>query len=179
MAQYPPSFDGNPLSYGFALFSLTLICAFSIATLLHFLFESRLDQLLKRQMPGYCPSPRLQWSSPLSIHRMIVTGFLFTILFGAFPDVLVLFAWGEGTRRTMDILFLLDRIGDALTFVPFTAAIFLTAWGSQVVPQQLVRDTPVGLRRPTWRTVRDQFKIVGMVLIIAAGVTLAKASAGT
>ena len=28
---FPPSFEGSPWSYGFALFSLTLICALSFA----------------------------------------------------------------------------------------------------------------------------------------------------
>lgn len=176
-AAYPPSFDGNPWSYGFALFSLTLICAFAVAMLLHFMFESRARKAAYKVF-GQLPERPLPWASPLVIHRMIVTGFLLTVLFGAFPDVLVLFAWGEGSRATMDALFLIDRIGDGLTFAPFTAAVALSAWGSQVVPQQLIRDTPVTVRAPTWRTIKDQAKITGMVLIIAAGVTIAKAKVG-
>lgn len=175
---YPPSFDGNPWSYGFALFSLTLICAFAIAMLMHFVFETRARRAAYKAFGQIEPQYRVPWASPLTIHRMIVTGFLLTVLVGAFPDVLLLFAWGEASNRTMDTLFLIDRIGDGLTFAPFTAAVALSAWGSQVVPQQLIRDTPATVRKPTWRTVKDQAKITAMVLIIAIGVTIAKASVG-
>jgi len=174
---YPPSFAGNPWSYGFALFSLTLICAFAIAMLMHFVFETRARRAALKAFHQF-PQPPLSWASPLTIHRSIVICFLCTILLGAFPDVLVLFAWGEASNRTMDALFLLDRIGDGLTFAPFTAAVAFSAWGAQVVPQQLIRDTPVTVRPPTWRTIKDQVKIVAMVLIIATGVTIAKAKVG-
>lgn len=174
---YPPNFDGNPVSYGFALFSLTLICAFSVAMLLQYMFEVRARRAAYRAF-GQRPQPPLLWANPLTIHRCIVICFLSTILLGAFPDVLVLFAWGEASTRTMDFLFLLDRIGDGLTFVPFTGAVAFSAWGRQVVPQQLIRDTHVAVRAPSWRTVKDQAKIVAMVSIIAIGVTIAKANVG-
>lgn len=174
---YPPSFDGNPWSYGFALFSLTLICAFAIAMFLQFLFEGRARRAAMKAF-GQTPQPPLPWASPLTIHRSIVMCFLATILLGAFPDVLLLFAWGEAQAPTLDFLFLLDRICDGLTFAPFTAAIALSAWGAQVVPQQLIRDTPVTVGAFKWRTIKDQTKIVVMVLIIALGVTIAKAKVG-
>lgn len=171
---YPPSFAGNPWSYGFALFSLTLICAFAIAQLLHFVFEARARRAALKVF-DQTPEPPIPFASPLAIHKMIVSCYLFTILFGAFPDVLVLFAWGEAEPATMDALFLIDRVGDGLTFLPFSIAAGLSAWGSQVVPQQLIRDSHVRVRAPTWRTIRNQAKIVIMVLIIASGVTIAKA----
>lgn len=176
LSRYPPSFEGNPWSYGFALFSLTLICALAIAMLMHMLFESRAKHAAY-QMLGQDPPPPEPWASPLTIHRSIVACFLMTILFGAFPDVLILFLWGDAAPETMDLLFFTDRVGDGLTGIPFTAAAALTAWGSQVVPQQLIRNTPIPVRAPTWRTFKDQAKIAGMVLFIALGVTLAKAGA--
>lgn len=178
LSPYPPSFDGNPWSYGFALFSLTLICALSIALLMQFLFEARARRAAWRMtaVVGHQGEPGL--ATPLGIHRMIITGFVVTILIGALPDVLVLFAWGEATMATMDNLFLLDRIGDGLTFAPFSFSCALSAWGLQVLPQQLVTETKVQLRPPTWRTLKGQAKIIGMILVVAAGVTFAKATAG-
>lgn len=171
---YPPSFEGNPWSYGFALFSLTLICALAIAMLMHIVFEVRAKRAAFAMLNQEPPPPE-PWASPLTIHRTIVTCFLLTILCGAFPDVLILFSWGEAAPATMDALFFADRIGDGLTGLPFTCAAILSAWGSQVVPQQLIRNTPIPVRPPTWRTFKDQFKIAAMVLLIALGVTLAKA----
>lgn len=175
---YPPSFEGNPLTYGFALFSLTLICAFSVAMLMQFVFEARARRAVQEINELLPYDEPLSWSSPLTIHRCIVSCFLFTILFGAFPDVILLFAWGEATRDTMDTLFLIDRIGDGLVFLPFSAAVALSAWGRQVIPQQLIRNPHIAVRRPNWRTIKDQVKIAVMVLIIATGVTLAKAKVG-
>lgn len=176
LSRYPPSFEGNPWSYGFALFSLTLISALSIAMLMHMVFETRAKHAAY-QMLGQVPPPPEPWASPLTIHRVIVTCFLLTILCGAFPDVIILLAWGEAADTTMDALFFADRIGDGLTGLPMVAAALLTAWGSQVVPQQLIRNTPIPVRAPTWRTFKDQAKIAGMVLFIAFGVTVAKAGA--
>ncbi len=173
---FPPSFNGNPWSYGFALFSLTLICAFASAMLLHFIFEARAKRAAL-ELFDMDPVNPVPWSSPLTIHRMIVTGFLLTVLFGAFPDVLVMFWWGEASDSTMNMLFLIDRIGDGLTFAPFSMAVAMSAWGSQVLPQQLIR-VPARVRRPTLRTISDELKIAGLVLIIAIGVTLAKANIG-
>lgn len=173
---FPPSFEGNPLSYGFALFSLTLICALSIGMLLQFWFEARARKAAQKIAINLV-CEKVPFASPLSIHRWIIAGFLVTILFGALPDVLVLFAWGEATNETMECLFLADRIGDGLTVAPFTCAAVLSAWGLQVVPQQLVRETRVLLQRPRWETVKAQTKIAATVLVLAIGVTVAKASA--
>lgn len=177
LSPYPPSFDGNPWSYGFALFSLTLICALSLAMLLHFIFESRARAAAWRMSAVPTPRP-VPFASPLAIHRMIITGFLLTILLGAFPDVLLLYAWGEADTSTIDALFLADRICDGMTSFPLLWSAALTAWGAQVVPQQLISSADIQIRAPQWRTIAGQLKIVGMVLIIAAGVTIAKAKAG-
>jgi hypothetical protein len=177
ISAYPPSFEGNPWSYGFALFSLTLICALALAMLLQRLFERRATHAAIKSMGQERLKP-LSWANPLTIHRWITTCFLLTILSGAFPDVLVLFAWGEASARTMNVLFLIDRVGDGLTFLPFSVAVGLSAWGRQVVPQSLIRDTNLPVRPPHWKEVKDHIKIVAMVMIIATGVTIAKANLG-
>lgn len=173
---FPPSFEGSPFSYGFALFSLTLVCSLSFAMLLQFVFEWHARREVQKIAANRVCLP-LPFASPLSIHRMIISGFLLTVLLGALPDVLVLLAWGEARAETMEWLFFMDRIGDGLTVAPFTGAAVLSAWGLQVLPQQLVRETRVQLQRPRWETVKSPAKIAAMVLVIATGVTLAKAGA--
>lgn len=171
---FPPSFEGSPYSYGFALFSLTLICALSMAMLMQFVFDWHRKKEFQSIARNLISRP-VPFASPLSIHRWIITGFLVTILLGALPDVLVLFMWGEAEDETMERLFILDRICDGLTVAPFTLAAVLSAWGLQVLPQQLVRETRVLLQRPRWETVKAQVKIASTVLVLAIGVTLAKA----
>lgn len=176
LAEFPPSFHGSPWSYAFALFSLTLICALALAMLLQFVFDWHARRMAQKIAANLICEP-VPWASPLTVHRLIITGFLLTILCGALPDVLVLYAWGEATASTMNTLFLIDRIGDGLTVAPFTCAAVLSAWGLQVLPQQLVRETRVMLQRPRWETVKSQVKIAATVFVIAIGVTLAKAGA--
>lgn len=175
-SNFPPSFDDSPWSYGFALFSLTTICAVSLSMLWQFWFEARARRLAAKMAMNLVAEP-VPFASPLTVHRLIIAGFLLTILCGALPDVLVLFFWREASTGTMETLFTIDRIGDGLTLLPFLLSAVLSAWGIQVIPQQLLRETRVTLRRPGWDTVRDKLKIVAVVLIISAGVTLAKASA--
>lgn len=174
--EFPPSFDGNPWSYGFALFSLALICSLALAMLLQFAFDERARRAAQRIAENRVTEP-VPFASPLGIHRLIISGFLLTIIVGALPDVLVLFFWGEAAETTMARLFLLDRLGDGLAVFPFVSAVVLSAWGMQVLPQQLVRETRVMLAQPRWETVKGQVKIAATVLVIAIGVTLAKASA--
>ncbi len=176
LSDFPPSFDGNPWSYGFALFSLTLICSLATAMLLQFVFEWRAGREVQKIAANRVSEP-LHWASPLTVHRLIIAGFLLTILLGALPDVLVLYSWGEASRGTMETLFMIDRIGDGLTVAPFVTAAILSAWGLQVLPQQLVRETRVLLQPPRWETVKPSLKIAAMVLIISIGVTVAKAGA--
>lgn len=173
---FPPSFEGSPWSYGFALFSLTLICALSVAMLLQFVFEWHARREAQKIAANRI-SADVPFASPLAIHRWIITGFLVTILLGAFPDVMVLFMWGEARDSTMVTLFTIDRVCDGLTIFSFTLAAVLSAWGMQVLPQQLVRETRVMLQRPRWETIKAQTKIIGTVLVIAVGVTVSKAGA--
>lgn len=177
ISPYPPSFDGNPWTYGFALFSLTLVCALSVAKLLHFLFEHRARSAMwaVSATPG---KPRYSLSSPRILHQFIITGFLLTILLEAFPDVLILLAWGESSNETIDALFLLDRVCDGLTSIPLLAAAATWAYGERVAPPQLITAQDVVIRAPQLRTFKGQLRIVGMVLFIATGVTFAKAHTG-
>lgn len=173
---FPPSFADNPLSYGFALFSLTTICAVALSMLLQFLFEWRVKVTLSRSTLSVTRE-KVPFATPLGIHRAIITCLLLTILCGALPDTLVLFFWGEATEQTMRLLFSIDRTGDALTLAPFLSAAFLSAWGMQAIPQALIREARVQLRRPGWEMVKDKVKIAALVLAISIGVTFAKAGA--
>lgn len=173
---FPPSFDDNPWSYGFALFSLTTICAVALSMLGQFLFERR-ARIAAEKVALNLPHIPQPFATPLGIHRTIISCFLATILLGALPDTLVLFFWGEASTQTMEWLFLIDRAGDGLTIVPFLSAAMLSAWGIQAIPQALIREARVQLRRPGWDTVKDKLKIAAVVLAISIGVTIAKAGA--
>ncbi len=179
---FPPSFDGNPWTYGMALCSLTTMSALSMTLLLRYVNEHRAYK--KAWELSIVPRPPLvRWDSPVILFKLILVCLLLTVLFGTFPDVLVLYSWGEATDQTMAVLFLLDRIGDAMAVLPFIAAIIIREWSNQVMPQQLVRRTAMWdgmplMTRPRWKTFKGVAKIVSVTVVIAIGVTLAKAGIG-
>lgn len=174
--RFPPSFDENPLSYGFALFSLTLIVAISLAILLGYLLERRTNLEVSARLGNMVAQPPRPFSL-VDMHRLIVSGFLLTIVFGAFPDVLFLLAWGEAAGSTMNSLLWIDRIGDGLTVIPFLCSASLVLWAGQSVDHKLALDSiPVRLR-PSLAHLKDRLKMIGIILFIAIGVTLAKSVA--
>lgn len=176
LTRFPPSFDNNPALYAFALFSLSLITSISLGIVIGYGLEARrareVDRLIQNQLTRV-DTPAL---SPVSIHRLIVSGFLLTIIFGALPDVLVMLAWGEAADTTMTILFDVDRAFDGLTLLPFLGSVFISLRAAQVVDHRLAVE-PLKIRiKPSWGMIRDKMKIAALVLFISAGVTFYKSA---
>lgn len=173
--RFPPSFDDSPLAYAFALFSLALITSISLAQVTSYLLEHRREREINRRLNNQAYPPRPHGWTLLDLHRLIVSGFLLTIIFGALPDVLTLLAWGEASDDTMWNLFLIDRAFDGAASLPFLGAIFVSIRAGGSVAHVLGRD-PIQIElRPTKGMVRDKLKIMGAVLCIAVGVTFYKA----
>lgn len=176
LSPFPPSFDGNPWTYGFALFSLTLVSAMSLAQLLNYLFEAQrkreISQLVGNVLP---PEPKPPMSS-LTAFRTIVSSFLLMAFLGATPDVFILLAWGEASGETMLWLYMLDRVWDGLVVLPFGYALWMLERTRQALPQQLAKVIHVPLGPFRWEMAVNNLKIATMVFLIAVGVTLGKAS---
>lgn len=177
ISRFPPAFDGNPWTYGGALFSLTLVSAISMAILVGYALEARTKRDIAAALGNVVELPAFPPTSPISVHRLIVSGFLLAIVLEALPDVLVLLAWGEASAGTMEILFMLDRICDALMVIPYLCSAFLAASASQAVDHKLALDSIPMRLRPSWALMRERVKMAAIVLFIATGVTLAKSVA--
>src|ERR1044072_6619805 len=95
-ARFPPSFDDRPLGYAFALFSLALITSLSLAILTGYALEHRRECEINRRIGNKAYPPRYHGLTLIGLHRLIVSGLLLTIVFGALPDVPSLLAWGGG-----------------------------------------------------------------------------------
>lgn len=173
-SRFPPTFEGNPFSYGFALFGLTLITAVSMAVLANYFLEARARKDISAQLGNLVEQEELDGTSPLAVHRRIVSGLLMTIVFGAFPDVLVLLAWGEANDRTMDFLFALDRLGDATALIPFMFAIVVAAAAQQAINHRLALEVGKIKLCFTRDRLKERMKMVVVVFLIAVGVTFAK-----
>jgi hypothetical protein len=159
-ATYPPSFAGDPVTYGWALFSLTALATFSLAIILDLYREAKFD--------GF------SFSSPIGISRGITVSLLGTIFLGSIGDVLFLYAWGEVTAETMAWLLTIDRICDTLAFPVFAVFGFLFVRGRPLVAFQLLRQPIRGDLWPTWPMIRRQALSVAVILFIAWGVTVGK-----
>lgn len=180
LTAFPPSFEGNPLTYGFALFSLTLLSMLSVARIWGLASEARKHRHLAKRFPSFMQPvrPLPTWSA-LTLHEIKLACLYLTIFLGAFPDTLILLLWGEASQTAMVDLFLIDRVGDALTLVPFTIAMMLGAWLAQVVPQKLISNSHHDeVKPPNWQAIMPTLRIGAAVMLIAAGVTMGKASLG-
>lgn len=173
--RFPPSFDESPLAYAFALFSLTLVTAISLHIVIGYALEHRREAEISRRVCNQAHAPLKHGMTLLGLHRVIVSGFLLTIIFGAAPDVLTMLAWGEASDQTMWTLFQIDRAFDGLLLLPFLLSVFVTIRAGMPVDHLLGRDPVKVTLRPTWGMVRDKLKIMGAVLCIAVGVTFYKA----
>lgn len=174
VSDFPPGFQENPWSYGFALFASVLISALTLSHMLGYLFEHRRERDAQRLLGAIKPKPMPFWSV-LNVHRQIMFSLMLTLFLRAAPDGLVMLAWGEGSPHTMRVLFALDRYWDGLALLPFVYASGLLAWGMQTIPQRLIHEAQIQLSRPQWPVVKAKVKIVFLALTIAIGVTLVKA----
>ncbi|WP_279141317.1 hypothetical protein [Sphingomonas paucimobilis] len=160
VTQFPPSFDGNEWAYGWALFGLLTVCAMSAAYLLRYASEGL----------------TYGWSlyKPIALARMVMVCMFSTILLGALPDAIFLLTWGEVPPAATQMILLVDRICDALTVIPFLcAAGLLVRAEAPILFMLTVSPVPVDLW-PTWPMVRRSVAAILLIIVIAAGVTLAK-----
>jgi hypothetical protein len=178
---FPPSFDGNPWAYGFGLFGDVVAAALSLCLLLTYVFEARRSRQIGRILPGsvFTGAPLPLWS-PLFIFRATNICLLTFVVMRTLPDALWMLAWGEVSDGSIRFLLALDLWADGLALGPFLAATMFWAWGRQTIPQKLIAG-PQAEGKPKrgklpWDIIVRNGRIVLVVLIIAIGVTVGKAS---
>lgn len=175
LSPFPPSFDDNPWSYGFALFSAVLISSLCLAHLLGYAFDYHRTLEADRKRGTARRARFLNFGSAECVYRMIVGGLLTALLVRVLPDAVVMLAWGEASSETMTILFGIDRYLDGLAIIPFIFSSLLLVWSSQAIPDGLMAEAQNRLAPPRWEMLRNRGKIALVVLVIAVGVTLGKA----
>lgn len=157
---FPPAFDDNPYTYAFALFSLILVASISLAHVV------RLTRSLQPDRDG--------WKTPITIFRLQMIALFLTLFIGTFPDVVVLLLWNEISDPAMVQLWALDRMFDGAMLVPFLFAVLLGVRSSPRIVFQLIRAEAPGAAWPTWIQTKEQLWVIGLVLVIAAGVAWGK-----
>lgn len=174
---YPPSFEGNAWAFFFALFSLILVVSLAVGQILKHICEASRDRALTRRLgPGFVSGRPLAFWTPLALYRWKISCLYLTILFGAVGDVAVMLSWGEVTQATMEMLLQTDRILDAMTIIPFLAAVAIAAWSDQAIPAQLCYPEPRPVKPPKWARVKGSVRILALIAIISMGVTIGKAT---
>lgn len=157
---FPPSFAGDPLTFAYALFSLTAIASFSLATMLSIMADAR--------VMGWRPR------EPLGIMRIGLLSLLGTIFLGSIGDVAFLYAWGEASPRTLLYINQFDRVCDTLCFPTFAVFGFMLTRGRPAIIFQLTK-TPLPVDMlPTWPMIRRQIAAVSLILFISVLVTIGK-----
>jgi hypothetical protein len=177
---FPPSFEGDPMSYLFGLFGDVVAAGLALAILLGMLFERRRKEQVARAVGAerFMVQPGLHRFTVLEVYRAFVIGILAFIVMRAAPDAAWMLLWGEVNEPTIRLLLRLDMLLDGFALVPFFFAIICWGWGRQTIPQRLLAESALQMPRLSWGMVWQNTKIVVLVLFIAAGVTLGKAHRG-
>jgi hypothetical protein len=177
--RFPPLFQDNPFSYGFALFSLTVVSAIFLAILIGWGLESRRTKEIDRLVGNEIPPPMgLGFDlTPFRAHRIILSGLMLTIVMGALPDAVFLMAWGEVSNGTINAILAVDRACDGVLIVPAMVSVMFLVVSGQGMEHRLHFNAVHRPFKPTWSLIRDKLKIAGVVLLIAVGVTYAKSLA--
>lgn len=174
---FPPSFDGNPWAYGFGLFGDIVAAALALAMLVALVLEPRRNAQISALLRNPIPQPNHPVWSPLFIYRAANISMLSFVVMRTLPDALWMLAWGEVSESAMRSMLAADLWCDGLALGPFFFSVLCWTWGRQVIPQKLISglNAEVG-RRPSWGLFWRNGRIVLIVLVIAIGVTIGKAS---
>ena len=175
---FPPSFEGHPWAYAFGLFGDLVAASLALTMLLTYLFESRRHRQVQSILRSPIRMATISRWSPLSLYRTTVCSMLLFVVMRTAPDALWMLAWSEVNEPSIRLLLQLDLWMDGLALFPFFLSVTCWARGRQVIPQLLVTDWQHGVRGgPAWDIIWRNGRIVLVVLVIAIGVTIGKASA--
>lgn len=176
---FPPSFDGSPLAYGFGLFGDVVASALALMLLLSYLFEARRNKAVHRIVgTNLITHPGHRAWSPLFLYRSTIISLLSFVVMRSLPDAVWMLAWGEVPERVIRFLLVLDLVFDGLALIPLFTAVLCWCWGRQVIPQMLITDLKHGVTGPPpWEVIWRNGRVILIVMVIAIGVTIGKASA--
>lgn len=175
---FPPSFEGNPLAYGFGLFGDVVAASLALTLLLTYVLDARRSRAVSRIVDNRVTEPPTDRWSPLFLYRTTIVSLLTFVVMRALPDALWMLAWGEVSEPTIRALLTLDLVADGLALGPLFLAVMCWCWGRQVIPQMLVVELKAGVSGgPPWDVLWKNGRIVAIVLVIAIGVTIGKAAA--
>lgn len=176
---FPPSFEGNPLAYGFGLFGDVVASSLALTLLLTYLLEARRARHISVLVENYAKddNPARAWT-PLFLYRATVCSLLLFVVMRSLPDALWMLAWGEVSESTIRFLLALDLVSDGAAIFPLFFSVLCWCWGRQVIAQMLVVEVKSGITGgPPWDTIWKNGRIVLVVMLIAIGVTIGKAAA--
>jgi hypothetical protein len=100
------------------------------------------------------------------------------VVLRALPDAVWMLAWGEVSEPTIRHMLTVDLLMDGVAVVPLLAAVLCWCWGRQVIPHLLVEELRAGvIGGPPGDILWKNGRVVLVVLLIAIGVTIGKATA--
>jgi hypothetical protein len=175
---FPPSFDGSPFAYGFGLFGDVVAAALSLAMLSAHILEARRYEAVHRLTQNrVTQDPQPKWSA-LHVYRLGNVAILSFVVLRALPDAIWMLAWGEVSETTIRILLEVDLILDGVALLPLALSVLCWTWGRQAIPQILSQVAMITVTGgPIKEIIFRNARIVLIVLVIAIGVTIGKASA--
>jgi hypothetical protein len=164
---YPPSFDNNPLVFGWALFARLLVLLLSVSTLIKLR-----DRNIKERIPA---------NHPVYYHRMVNASFLWAAVLASGGDVMTYLFWNEVSVGMTATVLLIAKLLDALTMIPFIMALFVPVWMKWLCQIGILKTAPsmtlnglVNDARATWTSAGLPIRLTLYSAAAAALTTVAK-----
>jgi hypothetical protein len=164
---YPPSFDNNPMIFGWALFARLLVLLLSTSTLV--------------RLRGRNIAERIAPNHPVYYHRAVTQCLLWGAGIGSLSDVLTYLFWGEVSIGITATVLLVSRILDGLTLFPFLMALFVPFWvkwlcdiGFLKIAPSMMLNGVVNDLRATWTSTEIPIRLSQQAAIAAFMITVGK-----
>lgn len=160
MGGFPPSFEGNPYIFMFALFC-TMVASLVSLTQIYFIS----NEIVK--VPDTV-------TSPLSIYRYQLVLTYLTILMACGPDAVYLWTFNEISPEATSTVLNIDRIFDSIFLIPFALFTWLQLrCGAVLRYHLLMRATPITIQ-PDKSIIRLNVIVAVLIFIMSVAVTISK-----
>ena len=176
-SKFPPAFQGDALTYAFALASMSALSFISFAILVGYVLEARLNSKISTRLCNWVRDPDRSTRTIGFYDRLVTSGFLISILMGTFPDVMVMVTWREVSSRTMLELYHIDRFFDSLVVIPYLFSVFLGLGIRQAKRHKLNYEADYHVKPSRiihWSDALEKAKIIFLALVLAAGIAFYK-----
>ena len=181
--RFPPSFYESPLTYWFALTSLSIIVVMSAAIIVQNVINKRARRETVRDLTErgfFIVEPKGGTKPELLCDYMCkaVNGFAITMFLGTIGDTLVMLLWNEVSALNTLRIYQFDRITDGCSIIPFLYSAIVLTMTEEPLMDRLTRNARAGnffsMLKEHFHEVANRGRLILLTMTLCAGVAFYK-----